>query len=1666
MVFKVSEKMQHARIYNRSQSKKSNGSNANLDNNSRIQPSTPTNSIPSVSNQRSISTTSNQRQPPKLNSMSSNQASLVVGSIRSRSSSLQTKSPLLKTLNTKNSDNTIVVGRHFDRNSEFDRSSNFSYMKEIKPPPSNHDSFDTTRDPTLPTQLTVWFHELRNFDKDFMIDLNAIPGLKVGDIIEVEPVSNTSASHSDSTNGPNQSSLQPNNNIGSGSGAGGTPTGSMFLNNSNNNTTNTPNSNIHTGNNPSGKPPKAPKIHNKILFLIKDDNVLPNSTPATSNHNSNLTPITSNNPLSTNSTPGTPNLGAQSSTPQSQSKAKSQVQLSLISNPLQKVLDLLPRSLVQVHKIIDVESIEADTIEISIKNVNLSRDSMWVLTSELINSCVFAGKRIAFLNNRSGFIKNIYKNGRNHFSGYIGKNTKIVYRSESAKLVFLIQTSREMWHFEESGEIMFHKLVNNLFPKIFRNWRERDAHHTITIVLFTSVDLTDIPWTAIGHGERPNKVREYFRVVVDQVNIFHWSTIMENLRLEFVNFKRDIMLNRVKDSGTYSMDGVSLPAVKGNILEAINMGLSLTKDRFTDTDLKHCLTHFIVITPGTGLFDVDYNLLVETSKKMSSTDCALDLICLSQPPLHIVPLFRYKDLSMNGKLTHCIPNWCDISFYKDPSLNKDQWIPRCKIYELQMMGLMENEVNDIEIERLRVLQNKDFVDFMDKYDDDVFRPTSKRKETIEFKDPHNKDSFASSRDGETNTLKSQKYNTARDSLMLMYKSSNLKNQPSSSKLNISTNNATALGTVTNPQINSSALSSLYQLKGTDGTTSPTLRPQLTSSNTSVKSLATPSNRRTLRRNSPSMEKMSPKVIKNEDIFKPKEISQMTRANIERSDVSLKRSAQQSTTSLELESKGPTNYFWTEISNPSKELHVDALSFIRYGKWSQVFPPNIKRNLVKWRSFQSPASLPIYQSMFPTKKELDTQYTIQIYSVLLNPENDLELMTSDDLMREMIQLRLLLGFQICDSERVRKIEAERNPGGNAEALIKYLPTGSYFGLRIYMMLDNEIHRIVGDGSTITVQLYRRIEDQKYSPMFKSQGFNFEEHRPLIRTRYADEFTTANVNFLNQGPHKYNWNQFDQLIAGYDDALPGEKKSFFRMKFVVMPADIPKNAFYISNESLTDEEIRVEGLRKLISLIEKGLHVYPNSPDAKAKRETIEPEISFYTGNLYEFLSERAESYDLHGEKEKNNLLLATSERFDKSIKLTVLASELQSPNGVAIVDRTWHFATHQNCFIGNEFVSWLVENFEDINTREEATAFGQSLMDKELFKHVENRHGFLDGYYFYELELNYIDKTYRGEKSSGWFSRKKNYKKETTPTSKNNSDVESNKSPSFSPQEPNDLRRIASIGGQLNDSETSSMAESSGSRSKSKRKFVLSRSVKYNADPLKKSYKPETIIVHYDKVHNPEHCFHIRLQWLNTSTRFIDETINNWVRVCERHGLKFVETPWKELCTLPDVSPFHSFVDLKLSINPWEDPEFCVSKILNGNRFYYHLFLLAKSGFLLDNRSAVYFLKENIEISYSWGKPSFKYAQFIHKTGSYIVEVRDNGDFFLAPNNMHITRINAPVSSNNELDPNINSYTIDSQKVMLGLRNTCTNRNLLANVFREAKKEWREDYLKDILPTDI
>ena len=193
-------------------------------------------------------------------------------------------------------------------------------------------------------------------------------------------------------------------------------------------------------------------------------------------------------------------------------------EVSILSGQIQQLLGLPTRSKVWV-KVKDKETLQADLVELNVKDCLVHRGDMWIFSSKITGTCVYSEQKLSFVDSVRATVKGIYREGRKVFSGYIGDQTKVVFRSESARLVFVIQITDEMWHFNETGEIYFYRVVNSVFPTIFKKWKNIGTHHTITIVFSASLELSDIPFRDIPEGERPKNTKDYYRIVVDQVNI-------------------------------------------------------------------------------------------------------------------------------------------------------------------------------------------------------------------------------------------------------------------------------------------------------------------------------------------------------------------------------------------------------------------------------------------------------------------------------------------------------------------------------------------------------------------------------------------------------------------------------------------------------------------------------------------------------------------------------------------------------------------------------------------------------------------------------------------------------------------------------------------------------------------------------------------------------------------------------------------------------------------------------------------------------------------------------------------------------------------------------------------------------------------------------------------
>lgn len=139
---------------------------------------------------------------------------------------------------------------------------------------------------------------------------------------------------------------------------------------------------------------------------------------------------------------------------------------------------------------------------------------MWRLKLSLINTSTYQGKKVASLGVRAQ-VKNCIMNNApvrhsltfssffSFFSlynlccsmdlqvpcGYISETTKTIFRSESAKYFLFVHMSKEMWEFDEDGELFMEKCVHGFLPDLFKSWKRTGTNHGKVIILHRVSDI-------------------------------------------------------------------------------------------------------------------------------------------------------------------------------------------------------------------------------------------------------------------------------------------------------------------------------------------------------------------------------------------------------------------------------------------------------------------------------------------------------------------------------------------------------------------------------------------------------------------------------------------------------------------------------------------------------------------------------------------------------------------------------------------------------------------------------------------------------------------------------------------------------------------------------------------------------------------------------------------------------------------------------------------------------------------------------------------------------------------------------------------------------------------------------------------------------------------------
>ncbi|KAI1395367.1 vacuolar membrane-associated protein IML1 [Hypoxylon fuscum] len=1499
-------------------------------------------------------------------------------------------------------------------------------------------------------------------------------------------------------------------------------------------------------------------------------------------------------------------------------------------------------------------AIEASHVELSFKDMYLSRADMWRLAvADLADRTVYKGQPLFFLGAVKATVSTVFVDGRKAHSAFFGRNTRPIFRSESARYVLFIQMAREMWDFDSdgSGEIMFYKVVNGFLPALFKKWALLQVKHLVSIVLFARVEYdtgltTDLATSTLNHdyytgfqpsGER-RPFKDFYRVVVSEMSSGEWTKILHQLKMEFNVFRRDISLHH-RDAMNNAMEipedasakGTSGSKIKarsslamyGNFLEAINLASSLYAHDYVDRDMLRTGISIVVISPGPGVFEVEYESLRRTTEALVGNGIGIDLICIPNIPLHSVPLFRYRNphfleasqrprsrsvrsrestpkqptplassyttisesvsptkaadsssrvdsansTTYADEWAFAVPQWLHISYWtgrseealsfhgitlsvnsQSPNECQDDFTIRCRLYDLQMRSVLET--NEIETTPLpadptysSTIGNLEKERKPSSNDNRLLTPTRNRRAPETLFDPvygflkfvpdkltksgetslwKQLQSFDESRarlpahrplpstnsyreleesagrqlmedanlfgtsvgdnrtTGPSVTLSSSIASSSRvglevpTSTTISRRSSNASNAqlkpptarqpkfmrqislgqrgfgiaaPKVATAELKMENVGRVETVPKMNAMTPIKSTARPSSSKSGSTGSILQSSEQSDSLSELAKITPSRPIQIRNPVPALDPASTSRIGQ---IPATPVAKITRADDRdlRHSEALREEDEKRLYNSKLRAGGvpelpttlsPTTAMapWLVVLNPSNPNVNKVDDSVLFSRWQHVFPRPSEMRVMKWKSLSCPAAVPLTTEYFPTKAQFNTEYQRQPYNISQEVDDELieQPKSRAEFLRELVCARFAHGFQVVIGPSVAKAFDQK---AVRIADIFSIENTVGDGTSIFMSVGNTIHQLsCVNGTEVEVNIYVRKPTEPSAQIDQPSSY-----KPAIRTLLDETYYTTSVDIMTPKPER-NWNYIDSYLAGHTDEMT-ENLRFWRARFVLIPM-YPRTSSAPAMRNEDDvEEIRLEGIKKLAQLWQKYRFLSPSERQFQSagarKRDPNPLDIVYKTEDPSVIVAGEMETLPIFENVEGTHRkgLVSDKERFSKTnFNVATLAEAIQQPvelGGIRMQTRRWHFRIHYHCFIGSDMTTWLLDNFEDLESREEAVELGNSLMvleeekfkdrekdiskdpkkdrDRGIFVHVERRHPFRDGQFFYQIVSEYAK-----PHPTSWFnSRRKDMSVPSTPLSEN--------PPKDSPRpNPAGLQRPTSIheeNSPISGSTTPTLATMGVKRPK----VILSKMMKYDVDHRKKSYRPERINLHYDRLHNPDNCYHLRLDWMNVTAKLIEDALKSWAAIAAQHGLRLVEVPIAEACRITEVNPFRRPYHVKLALPPptqrpatYYDPNSFGPQTQPG-KHYYQKALLKKFDYVLDVEAASNF-PSNVDVSYSWGKPDFKYSQYIHRSGMVLAEITDEGDFLVLANRLYSNRAAAfqPAQARTEVAPN-------------------------------------------------
>jgi hypothetical protein len=1327
-----------------------------------------------------------------------------------------------------------------------------------------------------------------------------------------------------------------------------------------------------------------------------------------------------------------------------------------------------------VQMVADAGEATATHVELLFRDQHLTRADMWQLMGCLTRTVIYRGQTVNPLGTGTAEVIHIYHKGQEVDSAYVSHpQTKPIFRSASARFTLLIELSKEMLENWSNGELMYERLIDGFLDELFGRWQKLKVRHHISVVLFgRTIERSQ---GSYRHDTVEHHTSDFYHVLMPEISSDLWREITRKLRQALHEF--------------HSSQPLSL-AAEGNMLEAINLAAMDFANERTDTHLGSTGTSIIAVTAGTGLFETEHAMLKSTTELLIGNSVGVDIVALCPKPTHPVPLFKYRNDEVDE---YALPHWVDISFWSGPNdVMTSSW-KNDEFYRPSNRIALPPLNQAVGCEQLPTT--------MDIHDSQNFE---QQLPVVVLKNPIRRVTSNQIVSSSSETLKEERAEAATPRLL---KTPARIRQPSISTRSRSSSNVSSPSqplqtkdplvramrekVPMHPLLQTGRKISLGPRglavsRGAASTVLSTSHVQHEKDTSAVSQPVTiePSGiakqiRATLARKPSSMSLTSTKFSDpdHNTTSRPIDIVAGQESNSTESlDAAseLRKGMVQTTLEATMEDdSSPATTLkaatllgsdrdsvsealdmlspWVLLFNPCNPRRDNMRVASQYRKWQHIFPRQISSAAFKWSSMCLPGALPLTAEYCPSASELESHYEKSFQLHIVSDAG------ARNLLERLIDARLIHGFQIVsitNSGSDRTFQSQDRP--------------------ILLVLGRRYHELQR-RSDLEIQVV------EYEPRSPVGGFSHEVEREPSIYRPSIRLSTGVVCKATivprQPPPVDNWALLDQQILGSTSISLTSATS--KIRLVLIPVDIPRHEYGSSNAAreLSEDERRIEGIQRLTQIWQKQRHFSDEDRQhhvslARMNKEVLgdrDPNplaVEYHTRDPSAVVNAYGPILSSHIEEgEVLTPLFPESERHHSSnIDVLKLVKQMQEepPYGVEMRDRRWLAVNHVKCFRGDEMTTWLLGVFKNLKDREEAVAVGNELMKREIFAHVRQKHDFRDGHYFYQIASAHRTTDYPDTRS---VFMKAFRSIPSTPG------LDSITSP---------FARPVSVEPAGSSKTTPQIA--AGDR----KDLLLSQVLQYNVDPNHKSDHAQIIDLHYDRIHNPDNCYHIQLEWLGASTRFVQVAVARWASLVESYGLKLAQLPLDEASQCHLNHPFDQPQHIRLAVRPPErglatpllEPQSIGSRSIESHNAYYKA-ILRKNDFVLDLEAASAF-STKLPLRYSWGPLRYLHTQFIHRSSLVLAQiyVPTNDPSYDGHSDNHEVTIlvlpNRTAARKSSVLPNTNTTNApleSAEEIIKNLRAFCADEDALRAVYQEASERRRRPRpnspsMNTVLATDL